>query len=139
MCILNQNLLTLDSWQDKVTYGKRTVPIGTIGCAALNITDEQITELSTLCQPLSDIVLMLGAGNIDVSVFPMAEESLLKIIQFLQKAKPFYFWTWQRTKMNCTGFSMKNIQKTSLRTSKHYRKSAQQFLLMINTVTLSVS
>ncbi len=91
MSILNQNLLTLDFWQDKVTYGKQTVPIGTIGCAALNITDEQITELTTLCQPLSDIVLMLGTGNVDVSVFPMAEESLLKIIQFLQKTEPFSF------------------------------------------------
>ena len=91
MSILNQNLLTLDFWQDKVTYGKQTVPIGTIGCAALNITDEQITELITLCQPLSNIILMLGTGSIDVSVFPMAEESLLKIIQFLQKTEPFSF------------------------------------------------
>ena len=91
MSILNQNLLTLDFWQNKVTYGKQTVPIGTIGCAALNITDEQIAELSTLCQPLNAIVLMLGTGNVDVSVFPMAEESLLKIIQFLQKTEPFSF------------------------------------------------
>ena len=91
MSILNQNLLTLDFWQDTVTYGKQTVPIGTIGCAALNITDEQITELITLCQPLSNIILMLGTGSIDVSVFPMAEESLLKIIQFLQKTEPFSF------------------------------------------------
>lgn len=30
MSILNQNLLTLDFWQDKVTYGKQTVPIGTM-------------------------------------------------------------------------------------------------------------
>ena len=29
MSILNQDLLTLDFWQDKVTYGKHTVPIGT--------------------------------------------------------------------------------------------------------------
>ncbi|MBR2414008.1 MAG: hypothetical protein IKB13_05865 [Clostridia bacterium] len=91
MSILNQNLLTLDFWQDKVTYGKQTVPIGTIGCAALNITDEQITELITLCQPLSNIILMLGTGNVDVSVFPMAEEALLKIIRFLQKPEPFSF------------------------------------------------
>ena len=58
MSILNQNLLTLDFWQDRVTYGKQTVPIGTIGCAALNITDEQIAELSTLCQPLTEIILI---------------------------------------------------------------------------------
>ena len=29
MSILNQDLLTLDFGQDKVTYGKHTVPIGT--------------------------------------------------------------------------------------------------------------
>ena len=91
MSILNQNLLTLDSWQDKVTYGKHTVPIGTIGCAALNITDEQIAELSTLCQPLNNIILMVGTGNVDVSVFPVAEKSLWKIIRFLQKTEPFSF------------------------------------------------
>ena len=91
MSILNQNLLTLDLWQDKVTYGKQTVPIGTIGCAALNITDEQITELITLCQPLTEVILMLGTGKVDVSVFPMAEKSLLTIIRFLQKTKPFSF------------------------------------------------
>ena len=91
MSILNQNLLTLDFWQDKVTYGKHTVPIGTIGCAALNITDEQITKLTTLCHPLSNIILMLGTGNVDVSVFPVAEKALWKIICFLQKTKPFSF------------------------------------------------
>lgn len=91
MSILNQNLLTLDFWQDKVTYGKQTVPIGTIGCAALNITDEQIAKLTTLCQPLTEVILMLGTSNVDVSVFPMAEEALLKIIRFLQKTEPFSF------------------------------------------------
>ena len=29
MSILNQDLLTVDFWQDKVTYGKHTVSIGT--------------------------------------------------------------------------------------------------------------
>ena len=91
MSILNQNLLTLDFWQDKVTYGKQTVPIGTIGCAALNITDEQIAKLTTLCQPLTEIILMLGTGKVDVSVFPVAEKALLKIIRFLQKTEPFSF------------------------------------------------
>lgn len=91
MSILNQNLLTLDFWQDKVTYGKQTVPIGTIGCAALNITDEQIAALTTLCQPLNEIILMLGTGNVDVSVFPVAEKALWKIIRFLQETEPFSF------------------------------------------------
>ena len=91
MSILNQNLLTLDFWQDKVTYGNQTVPIGTIGCAALNITDEQIAKLTMLCQPLTEVILMLGTGNVDASVFPKAEKSLLTIIRFLQKTEPFSF------------------------------------------------
>ena len=58
MSILNQNLLTLDFW---------------------------LAALTTLCQPLTEIILMLGTGNVDVSVFPTAEKSLLTIIRFLQK------------------------------------------------------
>ena len=93
MSILNQNLLTLDFWQDTVTYGKQTVPIGTIGCAALNITDEQIAKLTTLCQPLTEVILMLGTGNVDVSVFPAAEKALWKIICFCRKQSRSRFWT----------------------------------------------
>ena len=33
------NLLTLDYWQDSVSYEGKTVPSGTIGCEALNISD----------------------------------------------------------------------------------------------------
>lgn len=91
MSILNQNLLTLDFWQDKVTYGKRIMPTGSIGCAALNITDEQIGALTTLCQPLTEMIFMLGTGNVDGSVFPKAEESLLQIVRFLQNTEPFSF------------------------------------------------
>ena len=91
MSILNQNLLTLDFWQDKVTYGSCTVPIGSLGCAALNITDEQIAALTILCQPLSDIILMFGTGQVDVSMFPIAEKSLVEIIQLLQNTEPFSF------------------------------------------------
>lgn len=34
---------------------------------------------------------MIGIGNVDVSVFPMAEKALLNIIRFLQKTEPFSF------------------------------------------------
>lgn len=91
MSILDQNLLTLDFWQGKVTYGKRIMPTGSIGCAALNITEEQIAALTKLCQPLQEIILMLGMGNVDASVFPTAEKSLVAIIRFLQKTEPFSF------------------------------------------------
>ena len=91
MSIFDQNFLTLDFWQDKVTYGKRIMPTGSIGCAALNITDEQINELTKLCQPLQEIIFMLGMSSMDVSMFPKAEESLLRIVRFLQNTEPFSF------------------------------------------------
>ena len=34
---------------------------------------------------------MLGTGNVDVAVFPVAEKSLNTIIRFLQKTEPFSF------------------------------------------------
>lgn len=40
---------------------------------------------------MTEIILMLGTGNVDVSVFPKAEESLLQIIRFLQNTEPFSF------------------------------------------------
>ena len=40
---------------------------------------------------MTEVILMLGTSNVDVSVFPMAEEALLKIIRFLQKTEPFSF------------------------------------------------
>lgn len=91
MSILNQNLLTLDFWQDKVSYGSRMVPIGSLGCAALNISDEQLAALTVLCQPLNDIIRMFGTGHVDVSMFPTAEKSLTGIIQVLQNTEPFSF------------------------------------------------
>ena len=37
--IIDHNLLTLDYWQDRVSYEGKTVPSGTIGCEALDISD----------------------------------------------------------------------------------------------------
>ncbi len=56
MSILNQNLLTLDFWQDTVTYAGHTLPTGSIGCAAMNISDEQIGQLIQLSAPLTMVV-----------------------------------------------------------------------------------
>ena len=36
---MEHNLLTLDFWQDSVTYEGTTMPTGTLGCEVLNISD----------------------------------------------------------------------------------------------------
>ena len=58
------NLLTLDFWQDEVTYGGRTQPSGAVGCAALNIPDEVISGLTQICLPASMILAAVAAGQI---------------------------------------------------------------------------
>lgn len=44
------NLLTLDYWQDSVSYEGKTVPSGTIGCEALNISDVLREKLAQASQ-----------------------------------------------------------------------------------------
>ena len=42
--IINHAVLSLDFWQDTVTYEGCTMPTGTIGCEVLNIPDSTIEE-----------------------------------------------------------------------------------------------
>ena len=51
--VIDHNLLTLDYWQDSVTYEGKTVPSGTIGCEALIILDtlrEKLAQASIPCR-----------------------------------------------------------------------------------------
>ena len=79
MSILNQNLLSLDFWQDKVTYAGHALPTGSIGCAAMNITDEQIRSLVQLAIPLAAVVELIKAGTPAAEHFSAAKESVLQI------------------------------------------------------------
>ena len=49
MNLIEHTLLTLDFWQDNVTYEGKSMPTGTLACAALNLFDEVIAKLSQLC------------------------------------------------------------------------------------------
>lgn len=53
MNLIEHNLLTLDFWQDHVTYEGKSMPTGTLACAALNLPDEVIAKLARLCVPLN--------------------------------------------------------------------------------------
>ena len=44
---MEHNILSLDFWQDTVTYEGQTIPTGTLGCAALNIPEEDIKIVAT--------------------------------------------------------------------------------------------
>ncbi len=89
MSILNQNLLTLDFWKDEVTYAGHTLPTGSIGCAAMNISDEQIGQLVQLAIPLAAIVELIKDGTPTAEHFTVAKESVLQITQMMRATYPF--------------------------------------------------
>ena len=89
MSILNQNLLTLDFWKDEVTYAGHTLPTGSIGCAAMNISDEQIGQLIQLAIPLAAVVELIKIGTPTAEHFTVAKESVSQITQMLRSIYPF--------------------------------------------------
>ena len=54
--IINHAVLSLDFWQDTVTYEGSTMPTGTIGCEVLNIPDSTIEKLDTPCNVLNQLL-----------------------------------------------------------------------------------
>ena len=89
MSILNQNLLTLDFWKNEVTYAGHTLPTGSIGCAAMNISYEQIGQLIQLAIPLSAVVELIKDGTPTTEHLSAAKKSVLQITQMLRTIYPF--------------------------------------------------
>ena len=89
MSILNQNMLTLDFWKDEVTYAGHTLPTGSIGCDAMNISDEQIGQLVQLSIPLAAVVELIKDGTPTAEHFTAAKKSVLQITQMLRSIYPF--------------------------------------------------
>ena len=61
--IINHAVLSLDFWQDTVTYEGCTMPAGTIGCEVLNIPDITIENLDTPCNVLNQLLQGMNTGS----------------------------------------------------------------------------
>ena len=86
---MNQELMTLDFWQDTVIYEGKTFPIGTLACDALNVPADTIAKMNEQCKKIN---LLLGAMNAkqDASaLFPMVREAALAMLDILSKTLPF--------------------------------------------------
>jgi len=81
--------LTLDFWQDSVTYEGQTMPSGTLACAALNIPDETIERLSQLCTPLNLYMGQLQREQAQSEQRRAAWESAMQIAELLRDTPPF--------------------------------------------------
>lgn len=88
---MEHNMLTLDFWQDTVTYEGRTMPTGDLGCSALNIPDETISTLDDLCAPLNTFMGTLQAGMPDAEYLSSARESAVQILDVLAATSPFSY------------------------------------------------
>ena len=86
---MEHNLLTLEFGRDTVTYEGRTVPSGTLGCEALNISDEAIASLAEPCKALNEFIAALGQMSVPDELINKARESAAKILGTMKDMEPF--------------------------------------------------
>ena len=77
--IINHAVLSLDFWQDTVTYEGSTMPTGTIGCEVLNIPDSTIEKLDTPCNVLNQLLQGMNTGSVDMKLLPQVQQDLLSV------------------------------------------------------------
>ena len=88
---MNQELMTLDFWQDTVIYEGKTFPVGTLACDALNVSADTITKMNEQCEKINLLLGMLNAGQDTSALFPMAKEAALTMLEILSKTPPFSY------------------------------------------------
>ena len=88
---MNQELMTLDFWQDTVIYEGKTFPVGTLACDALNVPANTITKMNEQCEKINLLLGMLNAGQDTSALFPMAKEAALTMLEILSKTPPFSY------------------------------------------------
>lgn len=88
---MNQELMTLDFWQDTVIYEGKTFPVGTLACDALNVPADTISKMNEQCEKINLLLGMLNAGQDASALFPMAREAALTMLDILSKTPPFSY------------------------------------------------
>ncbi len=86
---MNQELMTLDFWQDTVICEGKTFPIGTLACDALNVPVNTIVKINEQCEKINLLLGILNAGQDASALFPMAREAALTMLGILSKTPPF--------------------------------------------------
>ena len=115
--IINHAVLSLDFWQDTVTYEGSTMPTGTIGCEVLNIPDSTIEKLDTPCNVLNQLLQGMNTGSVDMELLPQVQQAAGEIISFLQVTPPF-------SRLNRSYFE----QKLAVIFSEKYMEDAKAYL-----------
>lgn len=88
---MNQDLMTLDFWQDTVIYEGQTLPTGTLACEALNVSADTLVLMNEQCDKLNKLLGLLNAGQDASALFPMARDAALAMLGILSKTPPFSY------------------------------------------------
>jgi len=72
---MNQELMTLDFWQDTVIYESKTFPVGTLACDALNVPVNTIAKINEQCEKINLLLGILNAGQDASALCPIAKEA----------------------------------------------------------------
>ena len=73
--IEESNVLTLDFWEENVFYEGKDFPTGILACHALNIPDEVISQLETLCTNLNTFMGTFNAGKANPPFCPLPDRA----------------------------------------------------------------
>lgn len=86
---MEHNLLTLEFGRDTVTYEGRTTPSGTLGCEALNISDESIAALVEPCKALNEFISALGMMSVTDELLSKARTASAEVLDTMRHMEPF--------------------------------------------------
>ena len=75
--LISHKVLSLDFWQDTVSYAGSVMPTGTI------------TRLDAPCMILNQLLTGIGLKNVDMQLLPKAQEAGRAIIHELHDVQPF--------------------------------------------------
>ena len=88
---MNQELMTLDFWQDTVIYEGKILPVGTLACNALNVSADTLAQMNKQCEKINLLLGILNAGQDASALFPMARDAALAMLGILGKTPPFSY------------------------------------------------
>ena len=88
---MNQELMTLDFWQDTVIYEGKTFPVGTLACDALNVPADTIAKANEQGEKINLLLGTLNAGQDACALCPMAREATLAMLDILSETPPFSY------------------------------------------------
>ena len=109
---MNQDLMTLDFWQDIVIYEGKTLPTGTLACEALNVSADTLARLKEHCDKLNELLGTLNAAQDASALFPAARKAALSMIDILAATPSFSYMDIARHREQIkASFTAENAEK----------------------------